>query len=220
MHFFYPIELIIIYFAILFAPADVDSITLEIPDHETIVELARNGQTWTFEDYVFGVEGENISIFEEGGRDTLKMSEFVALPGDHDWSKTPVFTLGGGTTLEKSAGGFTIRHNAKEKSGVYRIWHHRPGTRITINVLGAVANQAVHTIPVNGTLQHAFAAAGGLSDNADAVRISIIRGAAGTVPEVATVDATRLEGSGPHIRAGDTIHVPARDEDPTPDERE
>ena len=227
MNFAYPIQAILMYLSILFAPPEVDQITIEMPGREAAIELVRNGQQWIVEGGTLAVEKENLIIYGEEGKKSFKIADFVALPGDdHDWSKKPQFTLGGGNTLEKVTTGFIVRRNAStgEGNGTYQIRYHKPsdeGARISINVLGEVVDPGVHTILANGTLQNTIAAAGGTTAAADMKRVSIIRGPAGSVPEVTTVDLTKTEASAPRIQAGDTIHVPKSvDGDPGPDSSE
>jgi DNA uptake protein ComE-like DNA-binding protein len=217
MHFAYPIQAILMYLAILFAPPEVDRITIEMPGKEPRIELVRSGAKWESEGNVFAVEKDSLVIFGTEGRETLKITDFVALPNDHDWIKNPKFTLGGGSTLEKVAAGFTVRRNAAggEGNGVYQIRYHKPAAeseRITVNVLGQVVNPGAHAMLADGTLEDAIAAAGGAAAAADMKRVSIIRGPAGSVPKVTTVDLTRVKGASPPIQAGDTIHVPASNE--------
>jgi hypothetical protein len=213
MNFAYPIQAILMYFAMLFAPDDVDRITLEIPDPSKRIEMVRNGNTWSAEGNAFGIEGDSLLVFGANGKESLKLSDFVALPKNHDWNKNPEFTLGGGTVLGKTATGFILRRNSadSEGNGTYKIVYHKRQSQagaMTVNVLGKVANQGVHRLPANSTVHDALAAAAGQGFGADMKRVSIIRGPAGSVPEVTTVDLTKTAASAPGIQAGDTIHVP------------
>jgi hypothetical protein len=211
MNFAYPIQAILMYLSILFAPPEVERITIEMPGQEPRIELVRNGGKWESGGNVFAVEKDSMVLFGTEGREALKITDFIALPGEHDWNKNPKFTLGGGNTLEKVATGFTLRRNAAggEGNGVYQIRYQRPGT---VNVLGEVVNPGVHPLPASGKVHDAIAAAGGPSAAADMKRVSIVRGPAGAVPKVTTVDLTLAKGASPPIQAGDTIHVPASNE--------
>lgn len=204
----YPIYAILMYLSILFAPPDVNRITIKMPGGEPEMELVRNGGKWEFSGNSLAIDGGNLTAFGEEGRQTFKITDFVALPGEHDWNSRPQFTLGGGNTMEKVATGFTIRRKAAEGegNGVYEIRYHKP---ITVKVLGEVLDQGAHKIREDGSkVQDAITAAGGLSATADMRRVSIVRGSAGAVPEVTIVDLTKGETSGARIQAGDTIHVP------------
>lgn len=210
MNLAYPIQAIFMYLSILFAPHDVEQITIEIPDQGPRVELVRNGHKWEFEGNVFAIEKDSLVTFGPEGRKALKMIDFIALPDNHDWSKVPKFTLGAGTTLEINpigfSKGFTIRRNAAggEGNGVYQIQYQKPGD---VSVLGEVVNPGVYALAARGKIRDVIAAAGGPTVAANMKRVSIIRGPAGSVPEVISVDLTKTEVSSPHIQAGDTIHV-------------
>lgn len=214
----YPLYAILMYLSILFAPPEADRISIKPPGGEPEMELVRNGGKWEFKGNFLTIEGESLTAFGEEGRQTFKITDFVALPSEHDWKNQPLFTLGGGNTMEKVATGFTIRRNDSygDGNGVYEIRYHKP---ITVNVLGEVVNQGAHAIRADGRkVQDAITAAGGLSANADMRRVSIVRGSAGLVPEVTIVDLTESGASGPRIQAGDTIHVP-KSEDGNTDQR-
>ena len=203
----YPFYAILMYLSILFAPPEVDRITIEIPGDEPAIELVRDEQKWKFEGNIIAVEKDKFVAFGEEGKETFKITDFVVLPIDHDWSKNPRFTLGGGNTMEKVATGFTVHRTAPggEGNGVYQIRYQE---RISFNVLGEVVNPGPRAIFADGTVEDAIAAAGGPSAAADMKRVSVVRGPAGSVPEVTTVDLTSDKGSSPRIRAGDTLHVP------------
>ncbi len=217
MNLIYPIQAILMYFSILLAPPDTERITVEMPKPSPGIELVRNGKTWESGGDAFTVDGANLVVFGPNGRESVGIGDFVALPGDHDWTKKPSFTLGDSTIIEKSEAGFTIRRNSTggEGNGVYQIRNHKPGNGaavVAVNVLGQVVNQGVHRVPADGTVRDAIAAAGGPAASAEMKKVSITRGPAGTVPMVTKLDLTNVEGSDPQILAGDTIHVAASEE--------
>lgn len=210
----FPIEAILIYLAILFAPLDMDRIVIDVPSESGRRELVRNGQTWRFDGDVVQIDGDSLVIFGAEGRETLKISEFVALPGKHDWVASPAFALGGGHTLRKTATGFIcLASSADDKHGETTHIHYqkmaRPGGEISVNLLGKVAQPGVFRLPAKHTLRDAIAAAGGPASGADTGRVSIIRGAAGSVPLVTSIDLTAEDAFNPMILSGDTIHVAA-----------
>lgn len=218
MNLAYPIQAILMYFAMLFAPDNVDRITLESPDPSKRIEMVRNGLNWSAEGNAFGIEGDILAIFGAGGKESLKIGDFVTLPRNHDWNKNPEFTLGGGTTLVKTATGLILRRNAVDGigNGTYKIVYHQPETQVgatTVNVLGKVVNQGVHRISGSASVMTAIAAAGGPANGADMKRISIVRGGGGAVTVVLEFDLTVESGSGRGINAGDTVFVPALSED-------
>jgi hypothetical protein len=216
MNLAYPIKAILMYLAIYFAPPDVNRITVENSSDSPRIELVRNGQTWESDGNAITIDGETLVVHGSNVRESLKISDFVALPGDHDWSKNPTFTLGDATTLEKTDTGFTCRRSSGkgEGNGVYQIRHDKPaaGTGITVNVLGEVVKPGAYGISSTGSVLDALAAAGGSATRADMKQVSIIRGPAGTVPKVTIHDLTAIlegKGSNPVIEAGDTVFVPA-----------
>lgn len=213
----YPIQAILMYFAMLFAPDNVDRITLETPDPSIRIEMVRNGKTWSAEGDAFGIEGDNLLAFGADGKETLRMGDFIALPKNHDWDNNPEFTLGGGTTLRKSATGFILRRNSTdgEGNGTYKIVYHKRESKagsMTVNVLGKVANQGVHRLSASGTVRDALAEAGGADSGADMKRVSILRGPAGTLPQVTSIDLADEDEPGLAVQSGDTIYVAESEE--------
>ncbi len=221
MQLLYPIKAILMYFAILFAPADATKITLEGLNGSERIELVRDGGTWKAGGNAVSVEGETLVATGSQGKEPLKIRDFADLPGDHDWKKEPSFTLGEGTTLEMTASGFTVRRNSKggEANGVYQVMYDRPvaapvaGGEITVNVLGAVQTPGAYKIPAGGSIVDVLAMAGGWTKQANLKKVSVIRGPAGEIPKVTVVDVNAIlggQGIAPALIQRDTINVPER----------
>lgn len=217
MSFAYPIKAILIYIAILFAPDDADRITLRMPEQSQGILLIRDGETWSGGTNIFNIDGESLVTIGTDGKELQRISDFVALKKDRNWEKNPSITLGGDIVLEKVSSGFTSHKHASggKPDSVYQIVYHRSEAsagEISVNVLGEVVGQGVHRIPANGTVKDAIAAAGGPSPIADMKHVSIIRGAAGSVPEVTTVELDKADATSPNVQAGDTVHVAKKDD--------
>lgn len=221
MQLLYPIKAILMYFAILFAPADATKITVAGFNDSERIELVRAEGTWKAGANPVSVEGETFVVNLPDGKEAVKIRDFAALPGEQDWTKQPSFDLGGGSTLEKNAAGFIFKHNADggKESGTYQVTYEvskataAAGGEFTVNVFGAVKTPGAYKIPAGGSILDALAAAGGWTELANLKKVSIIRGPAGEIPKVSAADANAiLQGAGvaPPLIQRDTIMVPER----------
>lgn len=233
MHLLYPIKAILMYFAILFAPADATKITLQGLSGSERVELVREGGSWQAGGHSVSVEGGTLVAMGPEGKEPLKIGEFVALPGEHDWKKEPAFTLSEGTTLERTAAGLTVRRSASggEANGVYQVVYGRPVAEheaqeeltviaapvaqgeIMVNVFGEVRTPGAYKIPAGGSILDALAAAGGWTKQANLKKVSVIRGPAGEIPKVMVIDANAALGGqavAPALMPRDSILVSER----------
>lgn len=211
---FNPIYVILMYLAMLFAPADVDRVFIEMPVDGLVRELVREDGKWSTEGDKVSIDGENTVIFGADGKEVIKITDFVALPENHDWGKSPTFNLGGGSVLRKVATGFIVKRKTTDGAGdgQYTIRYEKPAKEVEIikvNVLGAVVNQGVYTLSDGGTVSDAIEAAGGSLEGAMIEEISIIEEVAGLDPIVTKVDLRDEKDSGLRIKHGDTIHVPS-----------
>ena len=220
MELTYPIQAILLYVAMIFAPADVDQVTLSGFPDGTSIELVRTGEIWEADGMPLSIVDGNIVVHAASGKETLPLSEFIASPEGHRWAKTPTFTLSKGTTLEKTQNGFTLRRDANDKTtdGVYKIEYIEGETAtveqstptITINILGEVRNPGVYQISTSGTLIDAVAAAGGWTEKADTEKVSLVRGTAGEVPKVFKFDLSSIlngKAAAPAVHERDTLYV-------------
>ncbi len=208
----FPFEAILIYLTILFAPLDADRVVLDFPSESQRAEVLRNGQTWQFDGYVFEINGDSLVIFGAEGRETYKISEFVALPNDESRATNRTFALGAGIIMHKTATGLEIDNESAETVQIHYQFPDNPNGEASVNVLGNVGNAGVFQLPANPTVRDAITAAGGPASGADMTRVSIIRGAAGTMPYVTSIDLTVDDAFDPQLRSGDTIHLPGRGE--------
>lgn len=213
----YPIQAILMYFAILFSPPGATKITVDGPAGFERTELVREEGVWKVGGHTVAVEGGNLVPKDTEGQ-WVPIGEFAAIPAEGDRAKERSFKLGEGTTLEKTADGFTVSRSVAsgEANGVYRVSYSvspeaAPVGEITVNVLGNVRSPGVYKIPSDGSILDALAAAGGWTDQANLKKVSVIRGAAGVLPKVTVHDADGILNGrlmAPALKRRDTIMVP------------
>ena len=223
MQLAYPLLQILLYIAMLFAPADTDRISITGPDHSC--EMTLTGQLWKFtgSDHagLASIKDGTITLLSGGQRETLSVLEYVAAAVGNDWSKEPKVRLHEATTLEKSAGGFVLRvDEGKPGERVYRI-KYGGGEKVRgVNVLGAVRTPGTYPLRERATLLDALAAAGGPTMAADTGKAAILRGAAGEKAAVFPhdIDAVlRGKAANPPVLDRDTVYLPDRGDVKIPD---
>ena len=210
----YPIQAILFYLALFFAPADTERIVFKGPDHSGV--LIRDASGWN----LAGTEG-NVQVSIDGtrlvsggksGSVTLELLEYVPGLAGHDWEKQPKFTLPLATTLEKTPSGFKLR-NDRGTEGIYEytisyVRKDRPGGP-TCNVLGAVYQPGVIALLDGDTLHSLLLRAGGYAGQTTPPIARILAGKPGEKVSSRGEFVLGVEGPAPNpaIRDGDTIYV-------------
>lgn len=214
MQLAYPIQAILIYLALLFAPADAERIVFKGPDHSG--HLIHDASGWN----LVGPEG-NIQVSIDGTRlvskaggkvDSNDLSPFVAKAAGHDWASQPKLNLPEATTLEKTPSGFKLR-NDRGTEGNYEytisyVRKDRPGGP-TCNVLGAVRQPGVIALLDGDTLHSVLLRAGGYAGQTTPPVARILSGKPGEKLSHRGDYDLGVEGPAPNpaIRDGDTIYI-------------
>jgi hypothetical protein len=214
MNLAYPIQAILFYLALFFAPADTERIVFKGVDHSGV--LIRDATGWN----LVGSQGNiQVSIdgtrFVSGGKSgsyTLELLEYVPGLAGHDWAKQPKLSLPEATTLEKTPSGFKLR-NDRGTEGIYEytisyVRKDRPGGP-TCNVLGAVQQPGVIALLDGDTLSSVVLRAGGYSGQTTPPVARILAGKPGERLSNRGEFVLGVEGPAPNpaIRDGDTIYV-------------
>jgi hypothetical protein len=221
MDLVYPIQAILLYLSLLFAPADAERITFNGPDHSGV--LIRDASGWN----LVGPEG-NILVSIDGTRfvsgskrESLTVDLLEYLPGlaGHDWEKQPKLTLPDAsvpdaTTIERTPDGFKLRNN-RGTEGIYHytIFYVRknPAGGPTCNVLGAVKQPGVVLLQEGDTLRSILLKAGGPAGKITPPIVWLLRGKPGEpLSQREGFDlAGVLEGrtGNPQLRDRDTLYI-------------
>jgi hypothetical protein len=210
----YPIQAILIYLSLLFAPADAERVVFKGVDYSAHILHEDSG--WNF----VGPEG-NIQVSIDGTRLVSKaggkansndLRPYVAKAVGHDWASEPKLILPEGTTLEKTPSGFKLR-NDRGTGGIYEytisfVRKDRPGGP-TCNVLGAVQQPGVISLLDGDTLFSVLLRAGGYAGQTRPPLARILAGKPGEKLFHRGEFVLGVGGPGPNpaIRDGDTIYV-------------
>lgn len=221
MNLVYPIQAILLYLSLLFAPADAERIHFNGPDHSGI--LIRDASGWN----LVGPEG-NILVSIDGTRfvsgskrQSLAVDLLDYLPGlaGHDWEKQPKLTLPDAsvpdaTMIEKTPDGFKLRnHRGTEGIYHYTIFYVRknPAGGPTCNVLGALKQPGIVELQEGDTLRSVLLQAGGPAGQITPPIVWLLRGEPGeNLSQRESFDlAGVLDGrrETPAIRDRDTLYV-------------
>ena len=221
MQLAYPILHILFYIAMWFAPADVDRVSITGPDGT--FQLSRASGEWRFT----SKEGAGTATIKDGkailtanGKaEGIPVVSFIAAAIGHDWTKQSKITLQDQDTLEKTPDGFVLRiDDGKPGMKEYRITYHRgrlENKTISINVLGRVKQPGIFQVPPGSRTPLAITAAGGLTEKVDRLTCRILRGEAGTVPQIIEVPMEAIlnpEANGPDLEDHDTLYLETRKE--------
>ncbi len=220
MQFVYPIQAILLYLSILFAPADTERILFHGPDRSGV--LIRDASGWN----LAGPEGNTVVVLD-GSRLISKgaqpgVIDLVNLVGGvagHDWTKDPTLYLADDKNLEavvveRTADGLKVR-NDRGREGIYAytIAYVRKGKESdsTCNVLGAVKQPGILLIQEGDTLSSLVGKAGGTTGKATPNRVFILRGKPGepvsyreSFPLSSLFDG---HGPDPKVLDHDTIYI-------------
>lgn len=216
MNLAYPIQAILIYLSLLFAPADAERIVFKGVDHSGV--LIRDATGWN----LVGPEG-NITVTLDGSRlvsraggqpETIDLKAYLSTTAGHDWEQQPKLPLPFATALEKTPDGFKLR-NDRGTEGIYEytishVLKDQP-TGLTCNVLGAVKQPGVIALHDGDTLRSVLLKAGGPVGKITPHQVFLLRGAPGKPPthyegfKVSDVLAGRH--SNPAIRDRDTVYI-------------
>lgn len=212
MQLAYPIQAILLYLALLFAPADAERIVFKGADYSA--HILHDASGWN----LVGPEG-NIQVSVDGTRlvsnsggktDFNDLSPYIAKAAGHDWDKQPKLTLPLATTLEKTPAGFKLR-NDRGPDGIYDytisyVRKDRPGGP-TCSVLGAVKQPGIFALRDGDTLRSVLLRAGGPAGKVTPPIVHVLSGKPGE-------KLSRREGFDlPGVLAGRTANPPIRDRD-------
>ena len=208
----FPLHEIILYIALLFAPADTTKITVAGPDLSA--QLTHAETNWKMANASFSIADDTLVREENAAKTSQPLAEY--LPKElrsHDWAKTKKITLPmGGVTVEKKASGFIVRINDRDPTVRAREYDisYASATSIKVNVIGQVINPGAVVLPASKTLTAALAAAGGVTRVAKGP-IRVARGVAGEKAAVSTYDLRAIkkgEIADPILQDNDTVFVP------------
>lgn len=207
MNFVYPLLHVLLYLAMQLAPVGTNRITIDGPQLDVVLQRADGG--WDFDKgkqrgFVSIRDGKLMMKFgdDRGEVPVAMLTELVAGAVGNDWDKRPKVTLEEEATLEKTADGFVLVHEAKSYRIRYAATEEDEGPMV--NVLGAVRRPGRYPLVEGSTVSTVIEAAGGLAGGADEAKVRILRGKAGEKPEVLP--------AADDLQQGDTIHVPVREE--------
>lgn len=214
MQLAYPIQAILIYLALLFAPADAERIVFKGADYSA--HLLHDASGWN----LVGPEG-NVQVSIDGTRlisktggkaDSNDLKPYVAKAVGHDWASQPKLALPEATTLEKTPSSFKLR-NDRGTEGIFEynisyVRKDRPGGP-TCNVLGAVQQPGVIALLDGDTLFSVLLRAGGFAGQTTPPVARILAGKPGEKLSSRGDFVLGVEGPAPNpaIRDGDTIYV-------------
>ncbi|MCU0797489.1 MAG: hypothetical protein MUF31_16335 [Akkermansiaceae bacterium] len=193
---FYPIQAILIYLSILFAPMDTQRVDIAGMDFSASIRY--DGNAWLLEDpdgfHEIGIEGTRL-IDRSTPENSIELKNYISQAQGHDWQREPGMALPDDShaeaiSVEKTPEGFRIE-NQREKLGrfEYRIIYsradHPAGARC--RVFGAVKKSGFIALHEDDTLRSVLEKSGGLTGHAFPLQVWVI------APN---------PGSGPHERQG------------------
>jgi hypothetical protein len=218
---FYPIQAILLYLSLLFAPADTQRIHISGVDFSGV--LIRDAAGWNLtgpEDHkALSIEGTRL-MDEAGGKEgSIDLKAYVSKAAGHDWEKEPTLTLPDDVNaeafvIEKTPDGFKLRNN-RGNEGIYNYTVSYVRTDQaggpTCNVLGAVKQPGIIALQEGDTLRSVLLKAGGPAGKITPPLVWLLRGEPGeTLSQREGFDlAGVLESrtANPVMRDRDTLYV-------------
>ncbi len=221
MNLAYPIQAILLYLSLLFAPADTQRINLSGVDFSGVLIRDASGWNLTGPDVnkALSIEGTRL-IDEVGGEQgSIDLKAYVSKAAGHDWEKEPKLTLpddvkADAFVIEKTPDGFKLRNN-RGTEGIYNytIYYVRkdPAGGPTCNVLGAVKQPGIIALQEGDTLRSVLLKAGGPAGKITPHSVYLLSGKPGqklSQREGFNL-ASVLEGrtGNPVIRDRDTLYI-------------
>jgi len=212
----YPIQTILLYLSILFAPADAERIVFKGIDQSGV--LLHDASGWN----LVGTEGnievriDRTGIFKRigGNQQSFDLALYLGNPAGHDWEKQPKLTLPLATTLEKTPAGFKLR-NDRGNEGIFEytisyVRKDRPGGP-TCNVLGAVKQPGIFALRDGDTLRSVLLRAGGPAGKITPPIVWLLRGEPGEkLSQREGLDLPGVLGGrheNPQLRDRDTLYI-------------
>jgi hypothetical protein len=212
----YPIQAILLYLSLLFAPADAERIVFKGVDQSGV--LLHDASGWN----LVGTEGniqvriDGTGIFKKigGNQRSFDLAIYVGNPAGHDWEKQPKLTLPLATTLEKTPAGFKLR-NDRGTGGIYEytisyVRKDRPGGP-TCNVLGAVKQPGIFALRDGDTLRSVLLRAGGPAGKITPPLVWLLRGEPGEkLSQRESLDLPGVLGGrheNPQLRDRDSLYI-------------
>lgn len=210
----YPIQAILLYLSLLFAPADAERIVFKGVDQSGV--LLHDASGWnlagTEGNIQVRIDGTGIYKKSGGNQRSFDLAIYLGNAAGHDWEKQPNLTLPLATTLEKTESGFKLR-NDRGTEGIYEytisyVRKDRPGGP-TCNVLGAVQQPGVIALLDGDTLASVLLRVGGYPGRTTPPVARILAGKPGERLSNRGEFVLGAEGPAPNpaIRDGDTIYV-------------
>jgi hypothetical protein len=186
---FYPIQAILLYLSLLFAPADTQRIHIRGVDFSGV--LIRDASGWNLtgpeDNKALSIEGTRLVDEARGEEGSIDLKAYVSKAAGHDWEKEPKLTLpddvkADAFVIEKTPDGFKLRNN-RGTEGIYEydilyIRKDQP-TGATCNVLGAVQQPGVIALHDGDTLRSVLLKAGGPVGKITPYNVFLLRGAPG-----------------------------------------
>jgi hypothetical protein len=218
---FYPIQAILLYLSLLFAPADTQRITLSGVDFSCVLIRDASGWNLTGPDVnkVLSIEGTRL-VDEAGGEPgSIDLKAHVSKAAGHDWEKEPKLTLpddvkADAFVIEKTPDGFKLRNN-RGNEGIYNYTIYYAGSDQadgpTCNVLGAVKQPGIVALQDGDTLRSVLVKAGGPAGKTPAPLVWLLRGKPGE--KLSRRESFDLPGvlegrtANPEIRDRDTLYI-------------
>lgn len=213
----YPIQAILIYLSLLFAPAEAERVVFSGPDRTGV--LIRDASGWN----LVG-KGEPVSQKFDGtrlvsGTEKVDLSGFVGNVAGHDWKKEPELELPAGPagetlSLEVTPDGLKVRNNrGREGIYLYSISFIPSSSPVgpACNVLGAVKQPGIIALRDGDTMRSVLLKAGGPVGRITPHRVFLLGGKPGeAISHREGFDlAALLEGrtGNPPVGDRDTLYV-------------
>jgi hypothetical protein len=218
---FYPIQAILLYLSLLFAPADTQRINLSGVDFSGALIRDANGWklTGTEDNKALSIEGTRLVDEARGEEGSIDLKAYVSKAAGHDWEKEPKLTLpddvkADAVVIEKTPDGFKLR-NDRGNEGIYNYTvyfvRNERASGPTCNVLGAVKQPGIVALQDGDTLRSVLHKAGGPAGRITPPLVWLLRGEPGeTLSQREGFDlAGVLEGhtENPVIRDRDTLYI-------------
>lgn len=218
---FYPIQAILLYLSLLFAPADTQRIHISGVDFSGV--LIRDAAAWNLtgpeDNKALSIEGTRL-MDEAGGKEgSIDLKAYVSKAAGHDWEKEPKLTLpddvkADAFVIEKTPDGFKLRNN-RGNEGIYNYTIYYAGSGQadgpTCNVLGAVKKPGIIALQDGDTLRSVLVKAGGPAGKTTPHSVYLLRGKPGQkLSQREGFDLVAvLEGrtGNPQLRDRDTLYL-------------
>ena len=218
---FYPIQAILLYLSLLFAPADTQRINLSGVDFSGALIRDANGWklTGTEDNKALSIEGTRLVDEARGEEGSIDLKVYVSKAAGHDWEKEPKLTLPDDVKadaffIEKTPDGFKLR-NDRGSEGIYNYTIYYVRKELAggpaCNVLGGAKQPGIVAIQEGDTLRSVLLKAGGPAGKITPPLVWLLRGEPGeTLSQREGFDlAGVLEGrtENPVIRDRDNLYV-------------